>query len=45
MCQEKEESFGFDLQNGLGKVKTGRPVVKTWFPAGLVENVIHLGSF
>merc|ERR1719234_1794749 len=29
------------LQKGLRKVETGWPVVKTWLPAGLVEDVIH----
>merc|ERR1719234_1175401 len=29
------------LQNSLRKVETGWPVVKTWLPAGLVEDVIH----
>merc|ERR1719234_2884622 len=31
------------LQNSLRKVETGWPVVKTWLPAGLVEDVIHHG--
>ena len=29
----------------MGKVETCRPVVKSWLPAGVVENVIHLKSF
>merc|ERR1719234_1400602 len=29
------------LQNSLRKVETGWPVVKSWLPAGLVEDVIH----
>ena len=32
----------WNLENGLGEVETGRPIVETWLPAGLVENVIHL---
>merc|ERR1719234_1666021 len=29
------------LQNSLRKVETGWPVVKSWLPAGIVEDVIH----
>ena len=35
----------WDLEKSLGKVETSWPVVKSWLPAGLVENVIHLNKF
>ena len=35
----------WNLENSLGEVETSWPVVKSWLPAGLVENVIHLDKF